>query len=152
MLDNNKKKIIYLISSIHPSGPTTVLYNLINNFNSFIGNIENDLLSGNVLFADGSIKIWSAKKFKDDEKKDKQSGVSFKIAFDEKYQNEYNELLKDKENIKKETKTELLNKSIKLESGSILIMDGATQKYFCHSIDKEDTTNNRYSLTFRQYE
>jgi putative ATP-dependent endonuclease of OLD family len=34
------------------------------------------------------------------EKKDKESGVSFKIAFDEKYQNEYNELLKDKANIK----------------------------------------------------
>lgn len=34
------------------------------------------------------------------EKKDKESGVSFKIAFDEKYQNEYNELLKDKDNIK----------------------------------------------------
>lgn len=34
------------------------------------------------------------------EKRDKESGVSFKIAFDEKYQNEYNELLKDKENIK----------------------------------------------------
>ncbi|MDN5128685.1 AAA family ATPase [Aliarcobacter butzleri] len=34
------------------------------------------------------------------EKKDKESGISFKIAFDEKYQNEYNELLKDKDNIK----------------------------------------------------
>jgi len=34
------------------------------------------------------------------EKKDKESGVSFKIAFDEKYQNEYSELLKDKDNIK----------------------------------------------------
>lgn len=34
------------------------------------------------------------------EKRDKESGVSFKIAFDEKYKNEYNELLKDKENIK----------------------------------------------------
>ena len=30
MLDNTKTKIIYLISSLHPSGPTTVLYNLIN--------------------------------------------------------------------------------------------------------------------------
>lgn len=34
------------------------------------------------------------------EKKDKESGVSLKIAFDEKYQNAYNELLKDKDNIK----------------------------------------------------
>lgn len=34
------------------------------------------------------------------EKKDKENGISFKIAFDEKYQNEYNELLKDKANIK----------------------------------------------------
>ena len=51
-----------------------------------------------------------------------------------------------------DTKTELLNKSIRLESGSILIMDGSTQKYFCHSIDKEDTMNKRYSMTFREYE
>lgn len=34
------------------------------------------------------------------EKKDKESGISFKIAFDEKHQNMYNELLKDKDNIK----------------------------------------------------
>jgi len=35
------------------------------------------------------------------EKRDKESGVSFKIAFDEKkYQNEYNEILKDKASIK----------------------------------------------------
>jgi len=33
-------------------------------------------------------------------RKDKESGISFKIAFDEKYQNEYNELLKDKADIK----------------------------------------------------
>ena len=34
------------------------------------------------------------------EKKDKQSGISFKIVFDEKYQNEYNEMLKNKNNIR----------------------------------------------------
>lgn len=34
------------------------------------------------------------------EKKDKESGISFKIAFDDKYHNEYNELLQDKDNIK----------------------------------------------------
>ena len=34
------------------------------------------------------------------EKKDKQNGISFRIAFDDKYQNEYNELLEDKNSIK----------------------------------------------------
>ena len=47
--------------------------------------------------------------------------------------------------------TKHLNMSIKLEHGSILIMGGATQKYFCHSIEKEDTLNTRYSITCREY-
>lgn len=44
-----------------------------------------------------------------------------------------------------------LNKSITLEPGSLLIMAGATQKYFCHSIDRAETDKKRYSLTFREY-
>ena len=44
-----------------------------------------------------------------------------------------------------------LNMSITLEPGSILIMGGSTQKYFCHSIEKENTLNTRYSITCREY-
>ncbi|MDD5360149.1 MAG: AAA family ATPase [Sulfurovaceae bacterium] len=51
-----------------------------------------------IFFEDGSHPIFEGTL--NYEKKDKESGVSFKIAFDEKYQNEYNELLKDKESIK----------------------------------------------------
>ena len=51
-----------------------------------------------IFFKDGSYPKFEGKL--NYEKKDRESGVSFKIAFDEKYQNAYNELLKDKDNIK----------------------------------------------------
>ncbi|MDD4950584.1 AAA family ATPase [Sulfuricurvum sp.] len=51
-----------------------------------------------IFFEDGKYPLFEGNS--NYEKKDKESGVSFKIAFDEKYQNEYNELLKDKDNIK----------------------------------------------------
>ena len=51
-----------------------------------------------IFFEDGSYPLFEGTL--NYEKKDKESGISFKIAFDEKYQNEYNELLKDKDNIK----------------------------------------------------
>ena len=45
-----------------------------------------------------------------------------------------------------------LNQEFNLDDNSLLIMSGASQRYFCHSIVKElDKTNPRYSLTFRQY-
>lgn len=41
---------------------------------------------------------------------------------------------------------------IKLKSGSIFIMGGEIQKYYSHEIPKnEDSTDIRYSLTFREY-
>ena len=41
---------------------------------------------------------------------------------------------------------------ITLESGSLLIMSGGSQKYFCHEIPKERLPcGKRYSLTFREY-
>lgn len=43
------------------------------------------------------------------------------------------------------------DKSFNLESGSILIMGGATQKCYTHCIKKEDTDKKRYSLTFREF-
>jgi hypothetical protein len=56
LLDNNKKKIIYLISSIHPSGPTTVLYNLINNLDKNIYDVFLFILSKKVNSTDNMFK------------------------------------------------------------------------------------------------
>ena len=42
------------------------------------------------------------------------------------------------------------NFEINLESGSLFIMAGASQKYFTHEIPKEPDKSLRYSLTFRQ--
>lgn len=42
------------------------------------------------------------------------------------------------------------NFEIQLKSGSIMIMGGETQKYFSHEIAKDDSTNCRYSFTFRE--
>ena len=60
----------------------------------------------------------------------------------------------DKDNVKKSKHDKSRYKqknSIKLEQGSMFIMAGDTQKHFLHSIDKDDTKNVRYSLTFREY-
>ena len=43
------------------------------------------------------------------------------------------------------------NKSVELENGSLFIMAGSVQKYFYHSIKKEDNKDKRYSLTFREF-
>jgi alkylated DNA repair dioxygenase AlkB len=41
--------------------------------------------------------------------------------------------------------------SFELESGSLFIMAGSSQKYYQHSIPKEYCDNVRYSLTFREF-
>ena len=38
-----------------------------------------------------------------------------------------------------------------LQSGSIFIMAGSSQKYYTHEIERSDSIDSRYSLTFRQY-
>ncbi len=43
------------------------------------------------------------------------------------------------------------NFSFDLESGSIFIMGGSSQKFYQHAINKCDCTNVRYSLTFREF-
>ena len=40
---------------------------------------------------------------------------------------------------------------IELEDNSLFIMGGASQKYYSHEIPKSDSTNPRYSLTFREF-
>lgn len=45
-----------------------------------------------------------------------------------------------------------LNSKLSLENGSLLIMAGATQKYYLHEIPKvTEKKTGRYSLTFREY-
>jgi alkylated DNA repair dioxygenase AlkB len=41
--------------------------------------------------------------------------------------------------------------SFNLESGSVFIMAGSSQKYYQHTIPKEYCDNVRYSLTFREF-
>jgi len=43
------------------------------------------------------------------------------------------------------------NISFDLESGSIFVMSGTSQKDYLHSLQKSDSTNVRYSLTFREF-
>lgn len=43
------------------------------------------------------------------------------------------------------------NFNFELESGSLFIMGGSSQKYFVHEIPKKDESKLRYSLTFRKY-
>ena len=40
---------------------------------------------------------------------------------------------------------------IPLKPNSLLIMSGASQKYFTHEIIKNNSKDTRYSLTFRKY-
>jgi alkylated DNA repair dioxygenase AlkB len=43
------------------------------------------------------------------------------------------------------------NFSFELESGSVFIMAGSSQRYYHHSIDKCECDDVRYSLTFREF-
>jgi alkylated DNA repair dioxygenase AlkB len=47
---------------------------------------------------------------------------------------------------------ESLNKSFVIKPGSLFIMMGSVQKYYCHGIEKDSTIfEPRYSLTFREH-
>ena len=48
-------------------------------------------------------------------------------------------------------KTKVNDFSFDLESGSLFIMAGSSQKYYQHTIPKEFCDNVRYSLTFREF-
>jgi hypothetical protein len=43
------------------------------------------------------------------------------------------------------------NFTFDLNSGSLFIMAGSSQKHFLHSIEKTDCNNVRYSMTFREF-
>ena len=44
-----------------------------------------------------------------------------------------------------------LNIDIKMESGSIVVMGGMSQRYWFHSIESEENKKQRYSITLREY-
>jgi len=44
-----------------------------------------------------------------------------------------------------------MNLEFELDNNSLIIMTGGSQKYFTHEIPKESTTEERYSITFREY-
>ena len=44
-----------------------------------------------------------------------------------------------------------LNKEFILEDNSLFIMAGGSQRYYCHSIQKEENKQKRYSISFREY-
>jgi hypothetical protein len=58
---------------------------------------------------------------------------------------------KRKINFVRNDKTKVDDFSFNLESRSVFIMAGSSQKYYQHSIPKEYCDNVRYSLTFREF-
>ena len=57
-----------------------------------------------------------------------------------------------KKSLRLDNNNKHLNCKITLEEGSLLIMSGATQKYYLHEIPKvKEDKGERYSLTFREY-
>tara|TARA_A100000164_G_C21859007_1_gene749055 strand:+ start:529 stop:1179 length:651 start_codon:yes stop_codon:yes gene_type:complete len=56
-----------------------------------------------------------------------------------------------KDKLKRNKEEYNLNKKFLLNNNSLFIMSGSSQRYYCHSIVKDNTINKRYSLTFREY-
>nr|QFG74236.1 MAG: 2OG-Fe(II) oxygenase superfamily protein [Megaviridae environmental sample] len=50
-------------------------------------------------------------------------------------------------------KNDITSKKLKfvLESNSVFIMSGSSQKYYTHEIPKDTSVDSRYSMTFRKY-
>lgn len=65
----------------------------------------------------------------------------------------FNRLLYNSNNYKsiKLNKNSNLNSEFLLESGSLFIMSGSSQKYFVHEVPKTNSNSTRYSLTFREF-
>ena len=57
----------------------------------------------------------------------------------------------NREIIFRRTKDQKNKNTFKLESGSLFIMGGCSQKYYTHEIPRSDSDDVRYSLTFRQF-
>jgi alkylated DNA repair dioxygenase AlkB len=95
------------------------------------------------------------KQHKDDEKifNDNPSIVS--ISFGASRDFTFKRILYDVNNVKStrlNRKEQQMNKTIKLEHGTVLIMAGSTQKYYSHGVPIDsECTRVRYNMTFRNY-
>ena len=95
------------------------------------------------------------KQHKDDEKifNDNPSIVS--ISFGASRDFTFKRILYDVNNVKSarlNRKEQQMNKTIKLEHGTVLIMAGSTQKYYSHGVPIDsECTRVRYNMTFRYY-
>ena len=58
---------------------------------------------------------------------------------------------KNPKSLRLDTQAKHLGCKFCLEEGSLLIMSGATQKYYQHEIIKEDIEEERWSMTFRHF-
>ena len=56
-----------------------------------------------------------------------------------------------KNKLKRDKDKKDMNKVFNLDDNSLFIMAGNSQKYWCHSILKDDTKKSRYSLSIREY-
>ena len=56
-----------------------------------------------------------------------------------------------KDQLKRDKNKNILNKTFQLDDNSMFIMAGCSQRYWCHSIQKDDSKDERYSFSIRGY-
>ena len=56
-----------------------------------------------------------------------------------------------KDQLKRDKNKNILNKTFQLDDNSMFIMAGCSQRYWCHSIQKDDSKDERYSFSIREY-
>ena len=56
-----------------------------------------------------------------------------------------------KDQLKRDKINQKLNRTFQLNDNSMFIMAGCSQRYWCHSIEKDDSKNERYSFSIREY-
>ena len=56
-----------------------------------------------------------------------------------------------KDQLKRDKNNQKLNRTFQLNDNSMFIMAGCSQRYWCHSIEKDDSTKKRYSFSIREY-
>lgn len=56
-----------------------------------------------------------------------------------------------KDQLKRDKINQKLNRTFQLNDNSMFIMAGCSQRYWCHSIERDDSKNERYSFSIREY-
>jgi alkylated DNA repair dioxygenase AlkB len=95
------------------------------------------------------------KQHKDDEKIFNENPTIVSISFGASRDFVFKRILYDVNNVKSgrlNRKEQQMNKTIKLEHGTVLIMAGSSQKYYSHGVPIDlECTRARYNMTFRYY-